>query len=168
MTELDQVWSKMLGDAASEAGQSGRRGVADYLRLRATNDAIRAAGVQWLFDAMIEIAGVEMGKRVGISIEREEPYNFARGSSNMVGSLLEVRQGVRCLTVEAGWARVPADGIMYAGALAYARIRHFGIPRAGRELRLVHADILPSWLGEDDAVIDSHELRRHVELLLGV
>src|SRR5437879_2741967 len=119
MTELDRIWSQMLSGNAAKAGDSGRQHVAEYLRLRATNDAIRAAGVGWLFDTMIEIAGRAMRDRFGIIIEREDPHSFTRGSSNMVGSLLEIRQGVRCLTVEAGWARTPRDGIMQKGALAY-------------------------------------------------
>src|SRR5258708_34688928 len=109
MTELDQIWSKMLTDASARADIDDRQHVADYLRLKTTNDAIRERGVGWLFDTVIEIAGLAMRDHFGITIEREEPHSFARGSSNMVGSLLEVRQGVRCLTVEAGWARTPRD-----------------------------------------------------------
>lgn len=167
MTELDQIWSQMLSDSAVEAGDIGRQHVAEYLRLRATNDAIRNAGVGWLFDTVIEIAGCAMRDRPGITIEREEPHNFTRGSSNMVGSLIEIRQGVRCLTVEAGWARTPRDGIMQKGALAYARITHFGLPKSGAEIRLVHAESLPRWLGEDDTAIDSSELQRHFDVFLG-
>ena len=53
MLELDQVWSKMLDEAAFNASESGRHDVVDYLRLRATNDAIRRAGVKWLFDTVV-------------------------------------------------------------------------------------------------------------------
>ena len=168
MTELDQIWSKMLTEATAVADNADRQDIAEYLRLRATNDAIRTAGVGWLFDTVIEIAGRAMRDRFGITIEREEPHNFPRGSSNMVGSLIEVRQGVRCLTVEAGWARSPRDGIMQKGALAYARIKHFGLPRKAAEIRLVHGESLPTWLGEDDAVIDSREIQRHFNIFLGV
>lgn len=167
MTELDQVWAQMLGDAVIKAGGMGRDHVAEYLRLKATNDAIRAAGVNWLFESVIEIAGQAVRDNHGISIEREEPHSFRRGSSNMVGSLLEIRQGVRCLTVEAGWARIPSDGIMQKGALAYARITHFGIPKAGAEIRLVHAETLPNWLAEDGVAIDISVLRRHFDIFLG-
>jgi len=167
MTELDQIWSKMLADASALADVADRRHVAEYLRLKATNDAIREGGVGWLFDTVIEIAGRAMRDRYGITIERVEPHNFPRGSANMVGSLIEVRQGVRCLTVEAGWVRTPRDGIMQKGALAYARITHFGLPREGAEIRLVHGESLPTWLGEDDAVIDSREIERHFNVFLG-
>ena len=59
MTELDQVWSEMLGDAYKNAAASGRNSVADYLRLKATNDSIRAVGVRWLFDTFVEHAGMD-------------------------------------------------------------------------------------------------------------
>ena len=63
--------------------------------------------------------------------------------------------------------RTPGDGIMQKGALVYARITHFGMPKAGGEIRLVHAKMLPQWLDETDAVIDIGELRRHLEVFLG-
>ena len=166
MTELDHVWSQMLDEAETRTAEDGRRHVADYLRLRATNDAIRAAGVGWLYDTVIEIAGRAMGERHGITIEREEPRSFVRGSSTMVGSLLRIRQGVRCLTVETGWARTPSDGIMQKGALVYGRIAHFGMPKLGAEIRLVHAESLPQWLDESGSAIDSVELQRHFDHFL--
>ena len=167
MTELDQVWFRMLDEATARADQAGRDGVAEYLRLKATNDAIRTRGVNWLFDTLVEIAGPALSSFRGLTIEREDPHNFARGSSNMVGSRLQLRHGVRCLTVEAGWARSPSDGIMQKGSLAFARITHFGLPRAGAEIRLVHAESLPNWLYDEDTIVDSRELARHFELFMG-
>ena len=84
----------------------------------------------------------------------------------MVGSRLEIRLGVRCLTVEAGWARTPSDGIMREGALAFARVTHFGMSKSGAEYRLLHAESLPNWMGDDDALIDSVALSRHFDLFL--
>ncbi len=167
MTELDHVWSQMLIDAEAHADDTGRKHVADYLRLRATNDAIRAGGVGWLFETMIEIAGPSMRGPNPVTIDREEPHSFIRGSSTMVGSLLSIRQGVRCLTIEAGWVRTPSDGIMQNGALVYGRISHFGMPKVGGEIRLAHAESLPQWLNETDAVVDIGELGRHFEMFLG-
>lgn len=167
MTELDQVWAEMLGKAAAKAIDSGHRDIADYLRLKAANDAIRTIGVGWLLDTIVEIAGHAVRKQAAITIEREEPHNFAHGSSNMVGSLIHVSHGVRCLTVEAGWTRSPRDGIMRGGALAFALITHFGLPKMGAELRLVHGETLPNWLDDTDNIIDSDELRRHFDVFLG-
>lgn len=158
----------MLDEASARALSAGRHEVAEYLRLRATNDAIRRAGVGWLLETMITIAAHATRVRRNVTIEREEPHNFAVGSSNMAGSRLRIRQGVRCLSVEAGWARTPSDGIMRNGSLAFSRISHFGIPKNSSELRLVHAESLPQWLTERDLVVDSRELQRHFDLFTGV
>ncbi|MEQ1922726.1 MAG: hypothetical protein ABL952_09475 [Pyrinomonadaceae bacterium] len=167
MTELDQVWSQMLTDSAEKADATGREHVAEYLRLRATNDAIRRSGVGWLFNTVIEIAGPAMAGHNPVNIEREEPHSFSRGNSTMTGAVLRMRQGVRCMTVEAGWARVPRDGIMQKGALAYARIAHFGMPKHTAEIRLVHGEDLPAWLDAADTAIDSGHLRHHFEIFIG-
>lgn len=156
----------MLGDAAAKAIASGERDIADYLRLKAANDAVRAAGVAWLIDTFVEIAGQATREHSLITIERFDPHNFSHGHSNMVGTLLDIRYGVRCLTVEAGWTRTPRDGIMRNGALAHAHIKHFGLPKMGAELRLVHCETLPNWLSKSGLVIDSGELRRHFEIFL--
>jgi len=166
MLELDQVWSKMIDEAAVDASKSGRHAVVDYLRLRATNDAIRKAGVDWLFNTVVEIAARASRDRPRITINRDEPHNFDRGNSNMVGSRLEIRHGVRCLTAEAGWVRTPSDGIMKNGALAFARITHFGMPKSAAEYRLVRAESLPHWLDEADLIVDSREILRHFGIFL--
>lgn len=167
MTELDHVWSQLLDGALAKADETGGEHVAQYLRLKATNDAIRKLGVTWLFDALIEIAGRSMHGLNPVTVEREEPHSFIRGNSNMVGSLLSLHQGVRCLTLEAGWARTPSDGIMQKGALAFARITHFGMPKKGSEIRLIHAETLPQWLDEADSAVDTAYLRQHFEVFIG-
>ncbi len=166
MTELDELWSQMLGSNASFASEAGRRHIADYLKLKATNDAVRQVGVGWLIDSLIEIAGPALRDHPKLTVEREEPHRFARGNSMMVGSLIVVRQGVRCMTVEAGWARTPADGIMLRGALAFARITHFGMPKAGAEFRLCIAGKIPCWTDDSGSVIDTSEIQRHFDLFL--
>lgn len=165
MTELDQVWSKMLTDAGENAERLGRREIADYLRLKASNDAIRSAGLKWLFDTVIEAAGREMRDRPLMAIDREDPHSFRIGNSRMVGALVRIRLGVRCLTFEAGWARTPSDGIMRGGALAIARVSHFGMPDGNAELRLVRAEPLPEWFDDEGRLVDAASLARHVEML---
>ena len=166
MTELDHVWFEMLGSAGERAAAEGRHHLAEYLRLRATNDAIRTEGIKWLFDTVIELAA-EAQRTKNISIEREDPYAFHRGNSTRVGSALFVRNGVRCLTVEAGWARAPSHGIMQKGALAFARLVHFGMPRSGAELKLGFGDSLPEWRDDNGLVVDTQSLENHIRILLG-
>lgn len=145
MNELDQIWSQMLSSAEAKALDAGRNDIAEYLKLKAANDAIRGEAVRWIFDVFAELAAEAARVRPSIVIEREHPHRFERGASKMVGSLVRVRSGVRCLTLEAGWTRTPADGIMRNGALAAARLTHFGLARANAELSLVYAGELPIW-----------------------
>lgn len=171
MNELDQIWSQMLDDAATKALDSGQSEIAEYLRLKAANDMIRSEGVKWLFDALIEIAGEAIRNNAGLTIERVHPHRFARGNSNMVGSLVSVRQGVRCLTLEAGWTRTPSDGIMRRGALAAARITHFGIRGANADLVLAYAGSLPLWQLESEdgerSLFKLTDLDAHFRTLIG-
>ncbi|MEP6944320.1 MAG: hypothetical protein ABJA02_00265 [Acidobacteriota bacterium] len=162
MTELDQFWSAMIKQATEKAVDSGRHDIVQYLHLRAVNDAIRSEGVKWLFDSIIEIASSANRNNAAIEIETREPHSFTRGNSNMVGSLVNLRQGVRCLTVEAGWTRTPADGIMRGAMLAAARISHFGISRSNADLSLAYSGELPIW--HIDQVDDRRRPLRLVDL----
>jgi len=150
MNELDEVWSEMLGRAIAGAESSGRRDVADYLNLKAANDRVRQAGVQWLFDSFLELAGEANRINSAITMENEHPHSFAFKGANIVGALLRIRQGVRCLTVEAGWTRTPADGFMRDGALAIARITHFGMAKSNADLILARPGEAPKWFSMPD------------------
>ncbi len=171
MNELDEVWAKMIEEALANARVSGRGDVADYLTLKASNDAIRLAAVTWLFDSLIEIVSRENRRNSAITIEREDPHSFTHRGSNMVGSLLRVRQGVRCLTLEAGWTRTPSDGFMRGGALAFAKITHFGAAGSNTELLLINTPERPQWfVAADNKAGDSFaadDLLRHFGIFKG-
>ncbi|MEP6704866.1 MAG: hypothetical protein ABJB34_08680 [Acidobacteriota bacterium] len=166
MNELDEAWSEMLAGAIAHAKSSGREDVADYLALKRSNDLIRQTGVDWLFNAFIEIASESNRHHPHIVIEREEPHEFGFNHATMAGSLIRVRSGVRSMAVEAGWARIPAHGFMRGGALAGGRIRHFGRPKADVELLLVRRDEVPGWRSIEGNDFDSKSLREHFEILL--
>src|SRR5688500_12868539 len=85
MTELDQVWNAMLADAALNAEATGRSDVAEYLRLKATNDAIRARAVVWLLDTFADAGSEAMRTHPHLIIDRQEPHSFRRENSTMVG-----------------------------------------------------------------------------------
>ena len=55
---------------------------------------------------------------------------------------------------------------LYRRSLAFARISHFGMPRETSEIRLVRSEDSLTWVAEDGTPIDTHELRRHFELLV--
>lgn len=171
MRELDEVWEKLIGEAVARAESSGKSDVADYLMLKASNDSARSASVKWLFDAAQEIAAEINRRQAAISVENEHPYRFALGNASLVGSLVRFRQGVRCLTVEAGWTRAPGDGFMRGGALAAARISHFGMSKKNEELILLRSDNAPHWyaVGRDGNrnLFDSRNMQTHFQIFLG-
>src|SRR5687768_3735492 len=171
MSELDDVWSAMLAKARENAAATRRGDVAEYLDLKASNDLIRQTGVDWLFQTLIEHAAAANRVRDAIAIERTEPHSFTFRGANIVGSSVSFRYGVRCLTVEAGWTRTPADGFMRGGGLALARLRHFGIPAKNVELALTGTSGPPVWrVVREDAMLDevrSDFLRSQVDLLTG-
>lgn len=168
MTELDQVWSQMLAETSEKAVEQGRQHVVEYLHLRATNDAIRTRGIAWLIDAFIEVAADAQRDKPNLSIERVEPHEFAHGNSTMIGTELVVRHGVRCLSIEAGWTRIPSHGIMRNASLAVANISHFGMPKERASIRLIHhEDELPRWIDDSQQTINKDIIRRHLDILLG-
>jgi hypothetical protein len=171
MEELEQVWSQMLARALHAARVAGRSDMADYLSLKAANDLLRAASVKWLFDSLIEIAMDASRSSPSITVERNDPHSFNFNGANIVGSVLKVRQGVRCMSAEAGWTRTPADGFMRSGGLAVARINHFGMPRANAELLLTRTGEAPLWNrlvdGRVAGIFDEEEIRRHFALFAG-
>ncbi len=171
MNEPDEVWARKINEALAKARASGHGDVADYLQLKAANDQIRAAGVKWLFDSLTEIAALANRNNSLITIENENSHQFAFGNANLAGSLLRFRQGVRCLTVEAGWTRTPNDGFMRGGALACARISHFGIAKQNSELILLRLDNAPHWFAVDKegkrSLFDSRNLQNHFQIFLG-
>ena len=124
-----------------------------------------AGSVRWLFDSAIEIAAEVNRDHTALTIERQEPHSFAFSGANMVGSLVRFRQGLRCLSIEAGWTRTPKDGFMRGGALAHARFVHFGLPGENEELFLVITSGAPQWQPRSPAaggppfMLD--DLRRH-------
>ena len=164
MDELDEFWSHELAKALQNAKAGGRGDVADYLQLRASNDAIRETGVRWLNESLTSIVFEHAGK---IEVFRDAPHRFEFRKATMAGTRLKLVQGVRCLTLEAGWTRTPSDGFMRGGALAAARITHFGMPKSGAELGLYLNDGVPHWiayLNEKNAVeFTLDDVRRHFD-----
>ena len=139
MSELEEEWARAMAEAESRARAAGRGDIAEYLRLRASNDVARKAGSDWLFSTFTSFAGEANRAGASIQIERGEAHRFRMGNTTMVGLLLTLRQGVRSLMVEAGWPRAPADGFIRGGGLAGGRIRHFGKAAADEELLLVRS-----------------------------
>ena len=170
MNELEQIWTQKLNDARLKAQTAGREDVADYLTLRANNDILRQTSIKWLFDSTLEIAAEANRYKADIQIETENQHRFQHGNSSLAGALARFRQGVRCLSFEAGWTRTPADGFMRGGALAIGRVSHFGLSKHNAELYLILENDAPGWFSTDKdggrSRFDSRHLNEHFRLFL--
>lgn len=172
MNETDEISAERLNAALARAKAAGQTDVAEYLLLKTANDALRSACVDWLIESALAIARQANAGNARIAIENENPHRFAVGGSHPVGALLRFTQGVRCLTIEAGWTRSPADGFMRGGALALARLTHFGLSRENEDLSLIKNGTAPDWFAvrADGArqPFDARDLQRHFQIFLGV
>lgn len=171
MSELDELWAQAIADAESRARAAGRRDIVDYLSLRSANDLARTTGIDWLFDSFAIYAGEFNRAGASIQIRREDPHRFRVENSTMVGRSLTLTLGVRSLTIEAGWPRVPRDGVIKGGGLARGRIRHFGNSRSNEDLVLVKIeDGTPQWLALTSAgqkPLHESRIRSHLKIFLG-
>lgn len=173
MSGFDEDYEQRMREARERAHGGGRGDVLDYLDLKAVNDAARTRAVEWLLETFTAAAGELNRAGAGLTLARTDAHRFRVGNSTMVGTRLELRRGVRALTVEAGWPRAPRDGIVRGGGLASAAIGHFGDARAGEELLLVpdaHTDA--RWFVIDKSGARSElqpaHLRRHLSRLLEI
>ena len=158
MPELDQLWANALNAAKQRARELGRADVLDYIRLREINDEARVVGIKWLFSTFLDVANEARRRGLDLHTEQTEQHQFQIGAAVMRGAQIQLKQGVRALTVEAGYPRQPADGFVRGGGLAAARVTHFGLAKANAELLLVRAS------NESDApvwfAIDKDNLRQ--------
>lgn len=139
MSELDEAWQLALAEAKQRAHAAGRADIAKYLDLRAQNDLLRQAAVEWLTKTLTKLAAEANRHGSSIQIEQQDSHRFRIGSATMVGTQFTLRCGVRALSVESGWPRTPRDGFVRGGGLACANIKHFGRRRSNAELLLVRS-----------------------------
>jgi hypothetical protein len=172
LSELDETWAQVVAEAERRARVAGRNDVAEYLRLRASNDLARSAGIDWLLNTFTRLAGEANRKNAGVQLTRNEGHRFNVGNATMVGTLLAFRAGVRQLSIEAGWPRAPADGFIRGNGLACGRIKHFGLRGADEELLLVRQGTdAPQWVvlkegGARSPLVEA-EMRRHLQRFIG-
>lgn len=171
MSRLDEVYSRDLEKEVDKARSLGRFDLSEYLSLRASNDAIREKGVEWLFTALSDIAEAFNGRGASIQIAKIDGHRFKFGNSRLTGSAITLNRGIRQLTVEAGWTQSTGDGIMRGGALVCARITHFGFTKQNEELLLLKVEGIPQWfsrMGERElASFNITSFKRHFETFLG-
>ena len=172
MNELEEVLIHDLEIAVERAKQTGQFDVADYLSLKNTNDTIRTESVKWLFETVLDIVFTFNRHGANIKIEQKPNHKFEFNRSNLSGELLKLRQGVRCLSIEAGWTRTPADGFMRGGALAAAKLSHFGFKKMNEDLALLEFDGTHQWFSIADErnriSFNVQSLKKHFEVFLEV
>jgi len=169
MSELDEAWAAALAEAEQRARLAGRGDVAEYLALRNSNDLLRKAGIDWLVTSFTKLAGDANRAGGSIQLTNTDGHRFRVGTSTMVGQRVSLTNGVRQLLVEAGWPRVPRDGIVRGGGLAAAHVRHVGIRRADEELLLSRSPSgSPQWTLVTKLRRAFHEsdIRRHLAILI--
>ena len=169
MSELDEAWAVALAEAEQRARLAGRGDVAEYLALRNSNDLLRKAGIDWLMTSFVNLAGDANRAGASIQVANSDGHRFRAGTSTMVGRLVSLTSGVRQLLVEAGWPRVPRDGIVRGGGLAAANVRHVGIRAADEELLLSRSTAgSPQWTSVTKRrhVFHESDIRRHLAVLL--
>jgi len=167
MSELDEAWAAALLEAERRARLAGRGDIAEYLSLKNSNDLLRKAGVEWLFDEFMALAAQANRAGASIQMSKQEGHRFRTGASTMVGHLLTLSNGVRTLFIEAGWPRTPRDGFIRGGGLAAANIRHLGIRTANEELLLAKSTAgKPAWRSDKHKSLQTSHLHRHLTILL--
>ena len=171
MSELDEAWALALAEAESRARMAGHVDLASYLSLRTANDLLRSTGIQWLMNTCERLAAEANRNGASLQISKDDKHRFPDGNATMVGRILTLTSGVRQLIIEAGWPRVPRDGVVRGGGLARANIRHFGMKAANESLLLVTLKGVPHWIslnppGPAGELFES-ELRAHIAILLG-
>ena len=170
MNPLSEVFTQDLDNTIAQAKLIGRYNIADYLTLKASNDAIRRESIKWLIDSVLEVVFTFNRHGAKIKIEQKEKHRFKFGNSELSGAILNLRQGVRCLSFETGWTQSPGDGVIKGGALACAKITHFGFKKQNEDLVLLRYEEKPQWFaldGENHRIsFNMKSLRKHFETFL--
>lgn len=171
MSDFEDLVASKIVDAIENARASGRDDIADYLALKAANDSVRQREMDELFRAFIGIALSAENVARNVQVERESPHSFLYRDANMKGSLLRITRGLRSLTVEAGWTRAPGDGFMRLGAMAVARLMHYGMPDKNAVLVLKRNGNEHSWfelINDKVATVAfrPQDIQRHFEIFL--
>lgn len=169
------MWANALREAMKTAQNIGRGDIADYIRLRETNDAARRVGIEWLVQTFLDVVNEVNRRGANLQIERTEAHKFTVGAATMQGVKIRFSAGIRTLTFEAGFPRVPQDGFIRGGGLACGRITHFGVAKANSELMLFKSDKekeAPVWfaINPDNfrRPFSTDDLKNHFAVFLGL
>lgn len=171
MSELDEAWALALAEAETRARASGRADIREYLALRSSNDQKRKFGADWITKAFTDGAGEANRAGASIQVSHTDNHRFKVGSATMVGRRLTLQSGVRALSIEVGWPRMPSDGFVLGGGLACANIHHLGMKSVSGQFRLLlDRKGRPHWQSQpqhgEPREIQEADIKHHLSVLL--
>ena len=115
MSELEEAWEQALTEAHRRAQSAGRTEIAEYLRLRASNDLSRRTGIDWLLGTFTKLAGEANRAGASLQMSTDDNHRFSVQHATMVGPRLTLTSGVRSLSIAAGWPPVPPHSFVRGG-----------------------------------------------------
>ena len=166
------IFGRDIDLAIAESKEKGRFELADYLKLKATNDRIRQESRDWLFDTIEDLVIAFNNHGARIKFETLFKKRIKYGYSSLTGNTLELKQGLRCFTTEVGWTQSIDDGVMKSGSMAFGRLRHFGFKKETEEIELHDFEGVPQWFSVNEDLTRTPftvaSLKRHFEVLLTI
>ncbi|MGH9899512.1 MAG: hypothetical protein ACRD63_11820 [Pyrinomonadaceae bacterium] len=118
MNDNDSQWQDLMSETERRARAGGSGDAFDYFNLRAINDELRAAGIEWLITTGLTFSGKANRHGAYLTTEKIDQHRFRFGNSSMLGVRFTINFNGEFLTIEAGWPRTPKDGIVRGGGLA--------------------------------------------------
>ncbi len=106
--------------------------VAEYLKLKASNDQFRERGKQWLWETLEKLCA-EINLQLAAKPDGQilqcgrQPWQFElqtnTGKATMAGERFGVRYRGQTLVIEIGWPQLPEHGFILDGGLARGQVR---------------------------------------------
>ncbi len=168
MEEFEALWLNSLQIAKEKAKSIGNKDLVEYLDLKISNDRTRFEASKLLFESFTQVAQEKIADGYNLEIQTQSPHQFQMNQSVLTGHLLTISFGICRFTVEVGWTRKPEDGFMRKGALACAKITHFGKPEHNAQLLLLPSqNHQTNWflLEKNGNLKEFQDFKKHVEIL---
>jgi len=147
MNSFEEKWLEMINSARLMAAEQGNETLRDFFELKASNEKIRMDASKALLEHFFRAIGIKVKEGFKLEVQTYGGYRFQMRHAQLTGFRVNVLFGLRRLSIEIGWTRLPKDGFMRQGALAYCRITHFGRPEYNSELLLLNPQN-PKWFTE--------------------
>lgn len=166
MNSFEEKWLEMINSAKLIAAEQGNETLRDFFELKAANEKIRMDASKTLLEYFFRAIRIKIEEGFKLDVETHGGYKFQMRHALLTGFRVDVLFGLRRLSIEIGWTRLPKDGFMRGGALAYCRITHFGRPEHNSELLLLNSQN-PKWFTEkSNSPFDITDAMIHLDRLI--